>query len=107
MLSTDTQISISDQYPMTVFGNHPIKWIQDFIAPFHIFIKLNFESSTLQADSLFGNGTITLHSQQTQKIGSTKKSISNANITIENNEIKSIQFNKHKCQINISFQSVA
>lgn len=107
MLSTDTQISINDQYPMTVFGNHPIKWIQDFIAPFHIFIKLNFESSTLQADSLFGNGTITLHSQQTQQIGSTKKSISNANITIENNEIKSIQFNKHKCQINISFQSVA
>lgn len=74
LLSSEKKITISDTYPQDIFGNHPLKWVQDLLAPFHIFMKMQYSSYVKQADDLLGGGSILLESRADQKMaGSTKQ----------------------------------
>ncbi len=94
LLSSEKEIAIEDNYPLSILGYHPIRWIQDLLAPFFIFIKMNFESNVKQEDVFLSSGKIEITSKRTYSIGWKKKEISKASIIIENKKITSFSINQ-------------
>jgi urea transporter/murein DD-endopeptidase MepM/ murein hydrolase activator NlpD len=54
LLAFAPQIEVADAFPLTTVGNRLLLWLQDFIAPFHIFLRSCFAFQGLhQDDPLF------------------------------------------------------
>jgi urea transporter len=87
LLSTEKNIPIQDSYPISLFSNNITRWVQDFMAPFFIFIKIEFESNASGEDNFLGGGKTQIESRQSYRIFGNKRDISSASINIENNKI--------------------
>ena len=96
ILSTTIDVEIIDHYPLSTIGYHPMRWIQDFIAPFHIFIKVVYKSMIHQNDGFLNSGKIEIKSNRTQKLAWIRKQVSTSNVTIENKSIKSFSIELDK-----------
>ncbi|MFT3912399.1 MAG: urea transporter [Ferruginibacter sp.] len=102
VLSTDLNVTITDNYPLNVLGFHPLRWIQDLIAPFHIFIKIKYESNNKSTATMLGSGEVTLESKRINQWLWSKKEKSSASITIKNGEIQSFNFKSDSKNIQAS-----
>ena len=59
---------ITDSYPLAVVGNNLMMFWQDFMAPFHIFIKADFTMNYLKMEDDLSTSTILMQSQATMKV---------------------------------------
>ncbi len=91
LLSSEKPITVTDNYPLTVFGFHPLKWVQDFAAPFFIFMKMKYSSSVLQNDGLLPSGKIEIKSRQSKEILIQTKQTMNAALEVENGQLQSFK----------------
>ena len=89
LLSSEKATKVTDTYPLNAFGTHPLKWLQDFVAPFFIFMTMKYESSIPQNDGLLSSGKITLESKQYKKYFVKSRETMNAQVTIENGQLQS------------------
>jgi urea transporter/murein DD-endopeptidase MepM/ murein hydrolase activator NlpD len=89
LLSSDKKLSVKDYFPLNVYSVNPIKWLQDILAPFYIFIRMRFESEVQQNDGLLNNGSISFSSTQTLEIFGIDKQQSTATVNIENGQLHS------------------
>lgn len=51
LLGCYPKIALSDQVPLIHFSNVWVQWIQDFLAPFHLFIKAVYENQITAVDN--------------------------------------------------------
>ncbi len=91
LLSSEKNITVQDSYPISLFSNNIIRWIQDLVSPFFIFIKINFESKVDAEDGYLSGGETYITSVQSYRLFGKRKKISTAVININNNKI--ISFN--------------
>jgi urea transporter/murein DD-endopeptidase MepM/ murein hydrolase activator NlpD len=100
LLSSEKQINVKDHFPLNVFSVNPIKWLQDVLAPFYIFIRMRFESEVKQNDGLLNSGSISFTSKQTLELFGIGKQQSTATVNIENGQLQSfiIQTKKQTIQ---------
>lgn len=89
ILSSDKKITVFDTFPIHIFGFNPLKWLQDFTAPFYLFIRMRFESTIKQDDGVLNSGTISFYSQQVQELFGTKKTRMTAQVFIQNSKLLS------------------
>jgi len=89
LLSSDKKLSVKDYFPLNVYSVNPIKWLQDILAPFYIFIRMRFESEVQQNDGLLNSGSISFSSTQTLEIFGINKQQSTATVNIENGQLHS------------------
>ncbi|NVN96393.1 MAG: urea transporter [Bacteroidetes bacterium] len=78
---------IEDNYPLHITSNPLILIIQDFIAPFYIFMKSKFQINYLSKKDDFSNSDIELESKTTIKIGRIITKQLQFNILIKDNYI--------------------
>lgn len=97
ILSTEIDLQTKDIYPLSIIGYHPIRWIQDLIAPFYIFNKIEYKSKIHQNNSFLASNRIEITSERTQKFGWYNKKISSSSLIIENKTIQSFSIeSNHK-----------
>ncbi len=60
---------IRDQYPVNLLFSHPVRYVQDFVAPFHIFLKADYEIRYAFSDNDFSPEKILLESSAINKLG--------------------------------------
>jgi urea transporter len=59
---------ITDSYPLAVVGNNLMMFWQDFMAPFHIFIKADYRMNYLKMEDDLSTSTILMQSLATMKV---------------------------------------
>jgi hypothetical protein len=59
---------VNDSYPLAVVGNNLMMFFQDFLAPFHVFIKADFKMNYLKMEDDLSTSTILVQSQATMKV---------------------------------------
>lgn len=97
LLSSENKVLVKDTYPLNIFRFNLLRWIQDIVAPFFIFIKIKYESESVKEDGFLSSGKLSLSSKRIQHIGWSKKIISKSTIIIQNNSIQSFCIElKHK-----------
>ncbi|MBL0356749.1 MAG: urea transporter [Chitinophagaceae bacterium] len=88
-MSSDKGITVSDNYPINVFGQNPVKWLQDILAPFYIFINMKFEGSVQGSQDVLNSSTITYVAKQTQQLFWWRKEKRNFEIEVSNGQLRS------------------
>lgn len=106
MLSSEKDIVIKDTYPINIYGNNIVRWIQDLVAPFFIFIKINYESKINFNEGFLSIGNLYFKSSQSKNIGWIKKQLSTSTIKIENNSIKSFTIELPNKNIHATCKSI-
>ena len=91
LLSAEHPIEVTDQLPLNVFANNFIRWIQDFTAPFFLFIRIKYQSKIISEDNLLGSGTVSIETSIQQQYGWMKQNKYNANITIADQKLQTIE----------------
>jgi hypothetical protein len=89
LLSSENTITVTDTYPLNAFGTHPLKWLQDFVAPFFIFMKMKYENTIQQNDGLLSSGKISFESKQYKRHFFKNRETMKAKVTIENGQLQS------------------
>ena len=92
LLSSEKPLTIKDYFPVNSFVSTPIKWLQDLIAPFYLFIRLRFESSVAVNTNQLGGGRQIIESSQIQELLWKTKQKTKASIIIENGRITEFSF---------------
>ncbi len=105
VLSSEISMAVTDTYPLNVFGYNPLRWIQDMLAPFHIFIKLKFESKIKTDGNVLSGGNIVIDSKQLQQLLWNSKQKSTASIFIKNGIIQSFNIQLPNKTIEVSCKS--
>jgi hypothetical protein len=80
--------------------------MQDLLAPFFIFIKINFESHLKQNEEFLSSGEIEIISEQSYSFGWSNKNIATSSIIIDDNKIKSFSTKKNSTIINVQCDTV-
>ena len=67
---------INDTYPLAVFNNKLMLFWQDFVAPFHLFMKAGYKMNYLKMEEDFTNSKISLVSEADMRVsGKTREKI--------------------------------
>jgi hypothetical protein len=74
------------------FVSTPIKWIQDLLAPFYLFIRLRYQSTVEVNTNQIGAGRQVVHSHQMQELLWKTTQKTEASIIIENSRITEFSF---------------
>lgn len=101
LLSTDKPISIQDELPINSFGLSPLRWLQDIVAPFYVFLRMRYLSQVKVSTDQLGSGKIEINSTLTAQYFWNKKTIAQSNIIVEKGCISQLKINKGNQQISI------
>jgi hypothetical protein len=105
VLSAEMNMTVTDNYPINVFGYHPLRWLQDIIAPFYIFIKIKYVSVHKTDGSMLSGGNIILQSKRMHQLLWHKKGKSVSEIFIHDGKIQSFNIQLHNKTIQASCKS--
>ena len=105
LMSTDKRITINDTFPRNTEGRHPLRWIQDLLSPFHLFMKTIYTCNVMQDDDVLGGGIIILESRMQQQLGRAIQEKMNTRIVIGRGKIKMFRAEFNKKQIEVKCES--
>lgn len=100
-LTTEVDVAATDKFPLQLRKTNIFQWLQDVIAPFYIFSRLNYESKNLVVSNDFLHPSIQINSKQILQFLNINKTVNESSITIENDSITSFSFTKNKKQISV------
>ncbi|MBL0335866.1 MAG: urea transporter [Chitinophagaceae bacterium] len=104
-LSTEYTGSVQDEFPLQWTKNNPGKWLQDFIAPFYIFRRLLFESSSRITGGGVFDAVVTVESKRTLQYPGFRLQQVESTILIEDKKIKTFSFEKQHKKITVTCTS--
>lgn len=95
VLSSDKPLTITDYFPLNNSRMNAIKWLQDLMAPFYLFIRMKYVSTVMPDENLLQNSSISFESEQTQELFWNRKKLFTAITRIEKGQLDSftIQLN--------------
>jgi urea transporter len=95
IMSSDKSLTVEDYFPLNTFQSNSIKWLQDLISPFYLFIRMRYTSTVKQDENLLQNAAISFESTQEQEFFWSKKKLFTGITRINNGQLDSftIQFN--------------
>jgi len=67
-LAFDRQVSVTDQLPLSIVTKSWIRWLQDWMAPFYIFLQSDFSLNFLEADDALDPSAYMLTSRINRKV---------------------------------------
>lgn len=97
-LCSDRGITIRDQYPVNVFGQNPLKWLQDLVAPFYRFISLDFSGKVESEQDALGSGQVTYRSVSVKRLIKQQITVARYELLISNGSLQSVQINRGRQQ---------
>jgi len=107
LLETENEISLTDQFPITITNSGPLKWLQDFFAPFFIIINNRFKSTIVNANGMLSNDSITIQSTFSRSLLKKQLGKSYGNILIRNGSIESFFVSHNQTSIKATCQKLS
>lgn len=98
-------ILISDKFPINIFSQKALMFFQDFLAPFYIFIKSEFNIRCSQIVFDFSGGMVEFKSSAEVKIGSHVLKSYQFNLLFENNLLRTIESVEGNRKVTVEFQA--
>ena len=95
---------INDTYPLAVFNNKLMLFWQDFIAPFHLFMKANYKMNYLKMEEDLTDSKLSLASEADMRVSG--KSREKVNFTLEIEDARISTFKVHGAHLNISAKEI-
>lgn len=90
MYGSYPNLQVKDQYPLHLFSSPPVRFIQDFIAPFYIFLKNSFVSVCEKKSGQFDDQAFEIRSEANYlTAGRTRKKTSFV-LIVENGTLKEL-----------------
>lgn len=101
LLSSEKSITVEDYFPLNTISMNAIKWLQDIVAPFYLFVRMSYQSTVKQDDNILQNAPIHFISEQTQELFWKKKKLFTANTRINNGMLEgfTIQINNKNIEV--------
>jgi urea transporter len=99
VLSSEKSVTVTDYFPVNVFGMHPLKWLQDITAPFYLFLRILFKSTVRQDENNLNSGSISFRSSLVQEFFRFNINKIEATVQIEDGRLKSFTFQSKKHNI--------
>jgi hypothetical protein len=94
LLSSDKSLMVEDYFPLNTFQSNIIKWLQDIVSPFYLFIRMHYTSTVKQDENLLQNAAISFESTQEQELFWSRRKLFTGITRIKNGQLDSftIQF---------------
>ena len=92
LLSTEKTLPVQDQFPVNQLKNTPQRWIQDLLAPFVIFLKMDYYSVVSGESTLLGSGSVQCVSTISSPRFMQSKKIQQFSIQVAQSAIRSFTF---------------
>ncbi len=102
LLTGNTTIIAKDNISQNFLSLHPLKWLQDLVAPFYIFMQAEFESRVSKEEAILGPGKTCLQStisrrwfsKRTKKMETTIEAVAgklvSLDVTTPNQKIRAV-----------------
>lgn len=91
---------VTDVYPLQLAARPLSRWLQDVIAPFYQYLKLNYHS-----ENVVSAQQVIIHSKQVKTGAGVQKELMNAGISVIENGIKNFTINMNGLNLQASWQS--
>jgi urea transporter/murein DD-endopeptidase MepM/ murein hydrolase activator NlpD len=101
-LSTESPLEVQDEFPLKWSQNNPGKWLQDIIAPFHIFRRLLYESGNKITEGGIFDAVISINSRQLLQHPGLQTVKQESVIEIKDKQIQSFTFIRNKKSIQVT-----
>jgi hypothetical protein len=99
-LGDTTKNRIDDSLALTMLQNSKFyTWINDFIAPFYNFVRVNYHSKISEFEMSLNKGIVIYSSEIELKYLHKSKKISSSELTITENGITAFAFKNEKIQL--------
>jgi len=82
LLSSAEPVAVADDLPLTVYGNTPLRWLQDVVAPFWRFLQIRYESRVQPDDDVFGRNPLQIRSRQERRMAGHLQSLREGCISV-------------------------
>jgi urea transporter len=104
VLSSDKAITVTDYFPLNNSRMNVLKWLQDLVSPFYLFIRMRYVSKVKQDENLLQNSSNSFESEQTQELFWKRKKLFSAVTRIEKGQLDSftIHINHQTIQVQCS-----
>ncbi len=100
-LNNDLNIKIQDSFPLNIMNKAKhLVLINDFIAPFHNFIKINYNSKIIFVDKVLNVGIVKFETSTKFKFNNKSLFASSSRISITEKGIAEFEFNSRDIKIN-------
>jgi hypothetical protein len=76
---------VSDELPLHILANKPLRWLQDLVAPFFLFSRIIYQSG-----GDLNKGKVIISSSQYQRVGIVTGQLMEASIAIDHNGLQSM-----------------
>jgi hypothetical protein len=105
-LSLEEGIETADHFPLHQFKKGPLRWMQDFLSPFAIFLQSNYTSIGHQSSEI-GESEIQINATHFEQVLGSKKENSTSEITVNMDNQLSIIFTKKDYKTSFTCRVVA
>jgi urea transporter/murein DD-endopeptidase MepM/ murein hydrolase activator NlpD len=96
LLGSQQPVTVQDTFPVHAFGNNPLSWLQDIIAPFYVFIRMEYESRVVSAGDLLNSSSIRCTGARRKRLFGRAKEIDSFELEIAGGQIRSFSIFNHK-----------
>jgi urea transporter len=94
-------LRITDTYPIHILNNRGLMFLQDFVAPFYIFMKSEYTIDYIKMEDNLSDSIISLHSEAIFRRGISTKRKLNFELTIESNRISRFEIQDRNKMIQV------
>jgi urea transporter/murein DD-endopeptidase MepM/ murein hydrolase activator NlpD len=99
LLSSENKINVKDNFPLSVYAMNTVKWLQDLLSPFYIFLYMQFESEVKKDANTLHSGTLSFTSKRVLSLFGKEKKQSTATVSIENGKLHAFTIQTSKKRI--------
>ncbi|MFX8860390.1 hypothetical protein ABTM70_19840, partial [Acinetobacter baumannii] len=78
LLSSENKINVKDNFPLSVYSLNAVKWLQDLLSPFYIFINMQFQSEVKKDSNTLTGNSISFTSKKLLNLFGKEKHLSTA-----------------------------
>lgn len=90
---------VKDNFPLAILKSNFKRFLQDFIAPFHIFMKAEYKLNYVKLVDDLSSSSILLKSEANMKVSEKNSSIIQFEIFVDENRIKRFEVKSNQLQI--------
>jgi urea transporter/murein DD-endopeptidase MepM/ murein hydrolase activator NlpD len=105
IFSVEKQVQVKDAFPLEELSWNPLRWIQDVVAPFFLFMRIEFRSVVLQDGGKMNEEPIILETSVSRWLSQQSKPIQQARITIQDGQINALEMESSHRKIKLTWHA--
>ncbi len=96
LLGSRQPVTVQDRFPLPASGINPAGWIQDILAPFHVFSSMEYESRVVSSGDLLNSSSIRCNGERRKRLFGRATQIDQFELEVAEGRIRSFSIQNHK-----------